>query len=80
MGAVTLPPGLTLVTGGSCTGDVNAKYSSFNDDHFSVQQEEADTRIVIHTKDAITRGYERGVVKCRDTDILLLLIYHSAAK
>jgi len=39
--------------------------------------EEADTWIVLHAADATRRGYERMIVCCRDTDVLLLLCVSS---
>ncbi len=36
--------------------------------------EEADTRILLHAVDATTKGYERLIIQCRDTDVLLLLL------
>ena len=39
----------------------------------SANHEEADTRIVLHAADATRRGYERMIVCCKDTDVLLLL-------
>src|SRR6266536_2542823 len=37
--------------------------------------EEADTRIILHAIDAISAGYQRLIVQCRDTDVLVLLIH-----
>ena len=37
-------------------------------------QEEADTHIIWDTRDAQSNGYERILVKCWDTEVLLLLI------
>lgn len=37
--------------------------------------EEADTRLILHALEAIRCGYDRIVVQCRDTDVLLLLLY-----
>lgn len=42
----------------------------------SVNHEEADTRMIIHTKDVIGGGFQRLIDSCHDTDVLLLLIYH----
>ena len=39
-------------------------------------QEEADTRIVLHARDAAARGYNQVKILCRDTDILVLLLVH----
>ena len=40
--------------------------------------EEADTRIAVHLKDALVRGYKCIQIACSDTDILIILlgIYH----
>ena len=38
--------------------------------------EEADTRIVLHARDAAVRGYHQVNVLCRDTDVLVLLLAH----
>ena len=38
-------------------------------------QEEADTRILLHISDAKRCGFERIMVRCRDTDVLVLLIH-----
>ncbi len=37
-------------------------------------QEEADTRMLLHIKDAAQHGYERVIVHCRDTDVISLLV------
>ncbi len=41
----------------------------------SSNHEEADTRIILHGKDAIDRGFNRILVDCRDSDVLLLLVH-----
>ena len=38
--------------------------------------EEADTRILLHARDATIRGYQQINVVCRDTDVLVLLVAH----
>ena len=38
--------------------------------------EEADTRIVLHARDAAVRSYHQVNVLCRDTDVLVLLLAH----
>lgn len=72
----TLPEGSPIVVGGGLTGENNAKANTFDAEHLSVNHKEADTRMIVHAKDASARGYERLIVNCRDTDVLLLLIYH----
>jgi hypothetical protein len=42
----------------------------------SSKQEEADTRIVLHARDAKLRGYKQVNILCRDTDVLVLLLAH----
>ena len=37
--------------------------------------EEADTRIVLHARDAAARGYKQVNILCRDTDVLVLLLH-----
>ena len=37
---------------------------------------EADTRIILHARDATVRGYTQVNVLCRDTDVLVLLLAH----
>lgn len=36
------------------------------------KQEEADTRILLHAKDAVTQGYERILIRTVDTDVVVL--------
>ncbi|XP_044174163.1 uncharacterized protein LOC122957784 [Acropora millepora] len=42
----------------------------------SLDHEEADTRIVLHARDAAVRGYRQVNVLCRDTNVLVLLLAH----
>ena len=42
--------------------------------HLRANHEEADTRILLHIRDACNQGYARLVIECRDTDVLLLLL------
>jgi len=43
--------------------------------NLKANHEEADTRLILHALEAISCGYERIVVQCRDTDVLLLLLF-----
>ncbi|KAG1654512.1 hypothetical protein GQR58_024970 [Nymphon striatum] len=45
-------------------------------DHLSSNHEEADTRLILHAADASQQGYERCVLQCRDTDVLVLAVAH----
>ena len=37
--------------------------------------EEADMRILLHAKDALQHGFDRIVIVCRNTDVLVLLVH-----
>ena len=75
-GAHQLPQHLELVTSGGFT-DIHKSTSNRREvPHLSSNHEEADTRLVLHALDARDAGYQRIVVKCRDTDVFLLLLYH----
>ena len=41
---------------------------------------EADTRLFLHSHDAINEGYKKLLVISQDTDVLLLLIHLTASK
>lgn len=45
-------------------------------DFLQLNQDERDTRIDLHALDAGTKGYERLLVHCRDTDVLVLLTHY----
>lgn len=46
----------------------------------NANHEEADTRIILHALEAIDAGYESIIVKCHDTDVLLLLLHFTRDK
>lgn len=48
-------------------------------DSLQSTQEEADTRIILHTV-SLSRDHSRVIVRCDDTDVLVLLIYYSSRK
>ena len=48
--------------------------------HLNSSHEEANTKIVLHCADANAQNFQRVVVCSRDTDVLLLLIYHATAE
>ena len=64
------------VADGGFPDPVNARSSRRNVNHLSANHEEADTRLILHGKDACEANFKRMVVVCRDTDVLLLLLYH----
>jgi hypothetical protein len=43
-------------------------------DALKATQEEADTRLILHAEDACRNGYERVLLHCRDTDVLVLTL------
>ena len=74
--ASTLASNCEVVAEGAFTDHVNAKSSTRDVTALSANHEEADTRLILHAKDAIQSNYKRLIVICRDTDVLLLLLYH----
>ncbi len=45
-------------------------------DHLFCTHEEADIRLILHAVDAAQKEFKRVIVVCRDTGVLVLLIYH----
>ena len=74
--SASLPKNCTLVVGGGLPCPDNAKANNIDAKDLCVDHEEADTRIIIHARHAINSHFGRIIVKCRDTDVLLLLIHH----
>ena len=74
--AETLPREQELVTGGGYQNELKTTSNRCEVPHLSSNHEEADTRIIIHALVAARDGYDRIVIKCQDTEVLLLLIYH----
>lgn len=70
-----LPPEFELVVAGGFE-DILGVWSSLgrNIDALKSTQEEADTRLILHAEDACRKGYERVVLQCRDTDVLVLAV------
>ena len=67
--AATLPSNMELVVAGG-----NANEDVFTSQNRSVENlisnhEEADTRIILHARDASSHGYKRIVVRSSDTDV-----------
>ena len=65
-----------IVTEGGFT-EIDRDVSSTGRDIESLKsdQEEADKRIILHAKEASDEGYERLVICCKDTDVLVLLTF-----
>ena len=75
-----LPADKELIIAGGCeTPDlvISSTYA-ISKEHLCSTQEEADTRIILHAIDA-SRNKKLIIVHSKDTDILLLLIYHKTA-
>ena len=68
-----------IVTGGDFTDETIARSSS-NDQAISQlagNHEEANPRRILHAQDAVKRTkHKRLIIICRDTDVLLLLVYN----
>lgn len=65
-----------IVAGGGVNPEevVSSRHASLP--HLFSSHEEADTRLVLHGKDAEQNGYKRVVIKSKDTDVLVLFLYH----
>ena len=69
-------PGYEVVVSGGFLDTKSVQTSAPRDvSSLSSTHEEADTRIILHAAEAFQQGFERTVVVCRDTDVLLLLIH-----
>ena len=73
------PPGRELVISGGFKKPLKVWSSDTSRQdirELASDQEEADTRIVLHARDAAARGYNQVNILCRDTDVLVLLLAH----
>lgn len=78
--APELQPSQELVISGGFVDVMKVWTSSDRKNHsLSSNHEEADTRIVLHAKDALLEGYQRCVIQCRDTDVLVLALGHRSS-
>ena len=70
------PTGKELIIAGGFTDELQVKSSTGTSDltHLKSTHEEADTRLVLH---AVNANFNTVVVSSRDTDVLLLLVFHS---
>ena len=66
----------TFLSGGF--NEATVVWSSHGGDVLCLESnhEEADTRIVLHARDATLRQYQQVIVICRDTDVNLILLAH----
>jgi len=67
-----------LVTGCSSQGAFSTTRGPIPE--LAADNEEADTRLILHALEAVKSGYKRIVVKCRDTDVLLMLVHFLGAR
>ena len=67
--------GQELVIGGGFAAR-DQVFSSLRGDvpTLAANHEEADTRMILHAQEASLQGYQKTVVICRDTDVLVLLL------
>ena len=73
------PPGRELVINGGFKETLKVWSSDTSRQdvrELTSDHEEADTRIVLHARDAAARGYKQVNILCRDTDVLVLLLAH----
>ena len=65
-----------IVAAGGFENSETAKCSPERDSGIlSATHEEADTLILLHAKDAQLHGFERVLIVCSDTDVLVLLVH-----
>ena len=74
-----LPEQCELVTGGGFSCATHAR-STRSEVKLQGNHEEADTRLVLHSCEAVSQGYKRVLVICRDTDVMLLLVHFIPAQ
>ena len=75
-----LPERWELLTGGGFSSPTDARSTRRQTVHLHSNHEEADTRLILHSCEAASEGYERLVLRCSDTDVLLLLFYFMPAR
>ena len=68
-----------LITSGGFVEETSAAAShGTNVHHLQSTHEEADTRIILHAMAACQNGFERLIICCRDTDVLVLLVHFAS--
>ena len=70
-----LPERWELVTGGGFSSPADTRSTRRQIVHLHGNHEEADTRLILHSCEAASEGYERLVLRCSDTDVLLVIFY-----
>jgi len=64
-----------MVMGGGFISATVARSTRRNQTKLSGNHEDADTRLILHVCETADRGYDRVLVICTDTDILLFLVH-----
>ena len=75
-----LPERWELVTGGGFSSPTDARSTRRQTVHLHGNHEQADTRLILHSCEAASEGYERLVLRCSDTcsgAIIILYAYES---
>ena len=75
-----LPQQCELVTGGGLYCATHARSTMRSEVKLQGNHEEADTRLVLHSCEAVSQGYKSVLVICRDTDVMLLLVHFIPAQ
>ena len=78
-----LPEEYEMVTGGGFMDHTGAKSTRRSKDDFKLNgnyEEAEDTRLILHASETVDLGYQRILVKCRDTDVMLLLLHFTTPK
>ena len=70
-----LPVQYELVTGGGFLDATAARSTKRTDVQLEANHEEAETRLILHACEAVSRGHKKFIVLCRDTDVVLLLLH-----
>ena len=75
-----LPQQCEVVTGGGFSCVTLARSTRRSEVKRQGNHEEANTRLVLHSCEAVNQGYKRVLVICRDTDVMLLLVHFIPAQ
>ena len=75
-----LPKQYDMVTGGGIANATDARSTRRDNVRLHGSYEEADTRLILHSCEVVHEGYERVVVICSDTEVMLLLLHFMPTK
>ena len=75
-----LPKQYEMVTGGGFVNATDARSTRRDNVRLHRNHEEADTRLILHSYEAVHEGYERVVVICNETDVMRLLLHFIPTK